>query len=99
MAIRSQGTELFFVDTYTSGAPAVTKLTCPTGISGLGGARDQIDSSCLDNTDDRTFLPGLGTPGQVSVPFTLDPTAASHDVLFDLKADGAVLNQGRRRCA
>jgi hypothetical protein len=91
MAVRSQGTEIFFVDTLTSGVPAVTKLTCPTGASGLGGARDQIDTSCLDNTD-RTFLPGLGNPGQVSIPFALDPSAASHDVLFTLKEDGAVLN-------
>ena len=91
MAIKSQGTELYFVDTLTSGTPAVTKLTCPTGISGLGGARDQIDTSCLDATD-RSFLPGLGNPGQVSVPFNLDPTSASHDILFDLKEDGAVLN-------
>jgi hypothetical protein len=91
MAIKSQLTELFFVDTYTSGVPAVTKFTCPTGITGLGGPRDQIDTSCLDNTD-RTFMPGLGNPGQVSVPFALDPTAASHDVIFDLKEDGAEIN-------
>lgn len=91
MALTTKLTELFFVDTYTSGAPAVTKFTCPTGITGLGGAADQIDTSCLDNTD-RTFLPGLGNPGQVSVPFAFDTTAASHEVLFDLKEDGAILN-------
>lgn len=91
MALRSQGTELFFVDTYTSGVPAVTKLACPTGITGLGGPKDQVDTTCLDDTD-RTFLAGLGNPGQVSVPFVLDPNSTSHDVLFDLKEDGAVLN-------
>ena len=91
MALKSQLTELFFVDTYTSGAAAVTKFACPTGITGLGGAKDQIDTSCLDATE-RSFLPGLGNPGQVSVPFNLDPTSTSHDVLWDLKEAGDVLN-------
>lgn len=91
MALKSQNTEIFFVDTLTSGTPAVTKLACPTGITGLGGPKDQIDTTCLDNTD-RTFLAGLGNPGQVSVPFILDATAVSHDVLFTLKEQGDVLN-------
>lgn len=91
MALKTQLTEIFFVDTYTSGTPAVTKLACPTGITGLGGAKDQIDTTCLDATD-RTFEAGLGNPGQVSIPFILDTTSASHDVLFDIKEDGAVLN-------
>jgi hypothetical protein len=91
MAVKSQGTELFFVDTLTSGTPAVTKLACPTGITGLGGPKDQIDTTCLDDTD-RTFEAGLGNPGQVSVPFVLDPTATSHDVLFTLKEQGDTLN-------
>lgn len=91
MALKTQGTEIFFVDTYTSGVPAVTKLACPTGLSGLGGPKDQIETTCFDDTD-KTFLAGLGNPGQVNVPFILDPTAASHDVLFSLKEDGAILN-------
>ena len=92
MGIRTQGTHLYFIDTITSSAAEVVKLTCPTGISGLGGARDQIDSTCLDATGDKTFLAGLGNPGQVSVPFNLDPTAADHAMLFQLKEDGRNLD-------
>src|SRR5690606_23375369 len=68
--------------------PTAVKLKCPTGITGLGGAAGQIDTTCLDNTEDSTFVRGLGQPGQVSVPFNLDPADASHQVLFDLKAAG-----------
>jgi len=92
MSIRTQGTHLYVIDTLTSSVAAVMKLTCPTGISGLGGARDQIEATCLDVTDDKVFMAGLGNPGQVSIPFNLDPTAASHTNLFDWKALGTVLS-------
>lgn len=64
----------------------------PTGISGLGGARDQIDVTCLDNTEDREYIPGLGNPGQVSIPFNFIPSHISHQVLFDLKEGGEVID-------
>lgn len=84
MSIKTQGTELYFVND-----DAVVKLKCPTGISGLGGAKDQIEDTCLDATEDKSFMAGLGNPGQVSVPFNLDPQHASHQVLFDMKEAGA----------
>lgn len=83
MSIKTQGTELYFVND-----DAVVKLKCPTGISGLGGAKDQIEDTCLDATEDKSFVAGLGNPGQVSVPFNLDPQHASHQVLFDMKESG-----------
>lgn len=84
MGVKSQGTELFFVNPDTG---IVTKLACPTGVTGMGGAADQIDITCLDAID-RAFLRGLGNPGQVTVPFIMDPTDASHQDLFDLQAGG-----------
>jgi len=89
--VKTQGTELFFIDTLTSTVAAIVKLACPTGITGLGGAADQIEDTCLDNTTDKTYQRGLGTPGQVSVPFNLIPRNVSHQVLFDLKDAGTVL--------
>lgn len=83
MSIKTQGTELYFVNNN-----AVVKLKCPTGISGLGGAKDQIEDTCLDATEDKTFMAGLGNPGQVSVPFNLDPQHASHQMLFGMKESG-----------
>jgi hypothetical protein len=90
--VKTQGTELFFIDTLSSTVAAIVKLACPTGISGLGGAADQIEDTCLDNTTDKTYQRGLGTPGQVSVPFNLIPRDGSHQVLFDLKDAGTVIS-------
>jgi hypothetical protein len=86
MSIKTQGTHLFYV--RPGSTPTVVKLHCPTGISGLGGAADQIDDTCLDEIDERSFVRGLGNPGQVSVPVNFDPTQASHEDLFALKESG-----------
>lgn len=88
--VRTQGTELFFVNPLGSD-PTIVKLVCPTGISGLGGAADQIEDTCLDTLGDKTYQRGLGNPGQVSVPFNLIPRELSHQVIFDLKDRGDVL--------
>jgi hypothetical protein len=92
MALKTQGTELFFVDDLTSSVPVIVKVTCPTGVSGLGGAADQIESTCLNDLVDKSFVRGLGNPGQVSVPFNLDPQAVSHQLLFDLKDAGTTIS-------
>lgn len=86
-AIKTQGTQLYFIDNAQ-----VKTLTCPTGISGLGGSRDQIDATCLNATDDKSYVSGLGNPGQVSVPFVFDPTAADQKLLYSLHDSGAVVN-------
>lgn len=85
--VKTQGTKLYFDD-----GGSVAELSCPTGITGLGGAADQIETTCLQDTTDRTFARGLGNPGQVSVPFNLDPTETSHQTLFTLKDSGDVIN-------
>jgi hypothetical protein len=90
--VKTQGTKLYFVDTLTSSVPAIIELACPTGVTGLGGAADQIETTCLADTTDKTFTRGLGSPGQVSVPFNLDPAAASHQLLFDLKEAGDTIS-------
>jgi hypothetical protein len=90
--VKTQGTELFFVDTLTSSVAAIVKLACPTGITGLGGAADQIETTCLDAMVDKEYVRGLGNPGQVTVPFNLIPSEVSHQLLFDLKEAGSTLN-------
>ena len=89
--LKTQGTHLYFANP-TSSDPELVKLACPTGISGLGGAHDQIDITCLDNTEDREYFAGLGNPGQVSVPFNFVPSHISHQVLFDLKESGETID-------
>ena len=90
--VKTQGTKLYFVDTLTSSVGAIVELACPTGITGLGGAADQIETTCLSATVDRTYTRGLGNPGQVSVPFNLIPTNVSHQLLFDLKEAGTTVS-------
>lgn len=91
--IKSQGTELYFHGmTTSSGAPV--RVVCVTSISGLGGARDQIDTTCLDNTGDRTFVGGLGNPGQVQVAFNVHKNELSHEDVLNLQASGEVVSWG-----
>lgn len=89
--IRTQGTELFTVDELSSSVAQLLKFACPTGITGLGGAKDQIETTCLDTQGDKEYVAGLGNPGQVSVPFNFIPSHQSHQILFDLKEAGTVL--------
>ena len=89
--VKTQKSELYTVDALSSSVAAVLKFECPTGITGLGGAKDQIESTCLDTPDDKEYIAGLGNPGQVSVPFNFIPRSSSHQILFDLKEAGDVL--------
>ncbi len=86
MSIKTQGSELFFVD-----ALAVVKLACPTGITGFGGPADQIDTTCLDATT-RSFEQGLKTPSPVNVPYNFDPRQVSHQAIVDLYNAGTTTN-------
>lgn len=86
--LKTQGTELFLIDTLTSTVAALVKMACPTGITGLGGAADQIETTCLDTIDDKEYRRGLGNPGQVSVPFNFIPSDVSHQLLLDMKDAG-----------
>lgn len=88
--IKSQGTDLY----WATGPTAVARVVCATGITGLGGPRSQINTSCLDNTEDETFVGGLGTPGQVTVPFNIHKGETAHEDLIALKASGASVSWG-----
>jgi len=92
--IKTQGTELFLLNTLVQPDPVVLKMDCPTGITGTGtGTKSQIDVTCLDATEDQEFIPGLGSPGQVSVPFNFIPSSAAHQgILTDLKESGLVFD-------
>ena len=90
--VKTQGTELFVADTIRHSTPTRVKFACPTGITGLGGPRDQVESTCLDTVGDKEFEAGLGNPGPVNVPFNYIPTDEGHQFLFDWKQDGRNMN-------
>ena len=85
----TQGTHLFFVDDVTSSVPEIVKLTCPTGITGVGGGtKDQIDTTCLDEVSGyRKFVGGLASGDVVTVPFVLYHQDGSHQALFQMRRE------------
>lgn len=85
--VKTQGTRLFFAVS----ASEIHKVACATGIQGLGGARDQIDITCLDS-DEREYSGGFANPGQVTIPINFIPRSASHQALMGLKETGATIS-------
>lgn len=91
--IKTQGTKLYFIDNVTTSDSDLVTMTCPTGITGLGGPADQLEDTCLDNLVDKTYKRGLGNPGQVNVPFNFIPSSpAQQRVLDDLKVSGETIS-------
>lgn len=84
MAIKTQGTELYFIDPDTF---AVTKVGCVTTITGLTAARDQIETTCLDSAA-RTYEAGMATPGAAQFGINFDTADASHVRLHELYVEG-----------
>lgn len=91
--VKSQGTHLYMVDRPAGGAAAIMKFLCPTGITGAtGGTRDQIEDTCLDNVDSKTFLDGLESPAPMTVPFNFVPRDASHQRMLELRETGETMD-------
>ena len=90
--VRTKGTRLFFTDPLSASSSdadgvVIHKVSCPTGVQGLGGAADSIDTTCLDSVE-REYLTGMPNPGQVTIPINLIPASASHQALLALKESG-----------
>ena len=93
MSIKSQGTQIYFVDTVSiPNTPKLVKLDCPTGVQGVGsGAKSQINDTCLDAIESESYLAGLASPAALSVPYNFDPAKVSHQTLNKLKDKGEVV--------
>ncbi len=81
--VKTQGSKLWF----SNSGSEILPVACPTGISGLGGTADQIEDTCLDSNE-RTYVRGLLTPGTITVPFNVIPRSASHQALMELRDSG-----------
>ena len=86
MAVKTKGTELWLIRPDSAGYDVI-KVGCPTGITGLGGAKSQIETTCLDS-DEQEFEAGFAQPGQVTVNLDFDPAKISHQELWDLSESG-----------
>ncbi len=85
--IPTKGTKLWFAKSDSE----VLKVACATGITGLGGAADQIETTCLDSQE-KEYVRGMLNPGQVSVPINFIPRSAAHQALLDLKDSGETIS-------
>ena len=88
MATPTKGTEIWFVKTDSNG-PSIVKLGCPKGLTGLGGAKSQLDTTCLDSLE-MEFSPGMGSPGAVSIPIDFDFSKLSHRDLVDMDENDTI---------
>lgn len=84
MAVRTQFTDLYFLDPV---GDVVTEVGCVTTLSGLTAARDQIETTCLNDTA-RTYEPGMPTPGAATFGINFDPADDSHVRLHELYVAG-----------
>lgn len=87
MSVLTQGTEIFAM-VPTVADPTIfeiLRVACPTSFSPGDESSDDIDDTCLDETDTRSNIPGLITPGEASLEINTDPSTASHVRLFQLK--------------
>lgn len=86
MALTTKGTELFLVQEDSAGFDLI-KIGCPTGISGLGGAKSQVETTCLDS-EEQEFIAGFAQPGALTVNLDFDPAKISHEELWELSESG-----------
>lgn len=87
MAVKTLGTQLFVIDPDATGGADVLTVECATSIDGIGAARDQIETTCLEDPA-RTYEAGLPTPGTMTVVINYDPSNESHVRLHELYTAG-----------
>lgn len=87
MSVKSQGTDLYFIDPDDN---SVNEVGCVTVLNGLSAARDQIETTCL-SSDGRTYEAGLATPGNKTFGLNTDPRDPSHVRLHELFKAGVNL--------
>lgn len=84
MAVKTQFTDLYFLDPDTG---EVVEVGCVTSITGLTATRDQIETTCL-NSEGRTYEAGMPTPGTATFTINFGPDDESHVRLHELYREG-----------
>ncbi|WKT59106.1 phage tail tube protein [Microbulbifer thermotolerans] len=74
MPMLAQGTQIYFIDPETG---AVTVVSCATSLNPGGNPADQLETTCLEDFD-RSYMPGLRTPGTATIGINPDVNNASH---------------------
>jgi hypothetical protein len=87
MAIKTQGTVLYTIDPADD---SLLVVGCVTSIDGVTTTNEQVETTCLES-DARTYISGLATPGAASFGINFDTADASHVRLHELKIAGTSL--------
>lgn len=64
--------------------PTLTLMQCITGIELGDDSPNEIQNTCLEETDTTSSVYGLNTPGEGSITINTDPENASHIELLKL---------------
>ena len=89
MALKTKGTQIWVERTTTDG-PEWLQIGCPTGLTGFGGAKSQIDETCLDS-EEMEYTPGMAAPGALTIALNFDPSVVSHRELWDLFENDSIV--------
>lgn len=83
MALKTQGTQFYFIDPEGTSGPEVVAIDCVISGDGPSAPRDQLESTCLES-EARTYEPGMPTPGQLTLGLNFDPSENSHVRVYEL---------------
>ncbi|WP_339617199.1 phage tail tube protein [uncultured Gilvimarinus sp.] len=84
MAVKTQGTNLYFIDPAGN---TVKTVGCTTSISGISASRAQIDVTCLESLG-MEYDAGMPDPGTATFGVNFDPQDPSHLRLHQLFTAG-----------
>lgn len=87
MAVRTQGTDLYFQDPDTG---EILSAGCITSIDGIDTTIEQVETTCL-NENARTYIAGLATPGTATFGINTDLKDSNHLRLLELKQTGVTI--------
>lgn len=87
MTVKTQGTDLFYIDPDSE---EIVNVGCVTAIDGLDSSIEQIEITCL-NSAEREYTSGMGAPGTGTFTINMDPTNSVHARLYELKQAGVTL--------
>lgn len=87
MAVKTQGTQLYFID---PDGGDVLEVGCALSVDGIDTTLEQIETTCLASLV-RTYEAGLSTPGAATFEIQSDDCDDSHIRLHQLKTAGTTL--------
>ena len=92
MARRTQGSGVWFVDEVaaTPGTYELVEVDCPLNFKPGTDSKDRIETTCLGQEENKTYLDGGGLkdPGQSTFDVNADPRKPSHVRLYNLEKSG-----------